>query len=201
MKIKEIIKESNEDIIKKLRNNCSQTIELMKKSNEAIYHGIHNSYPDIEKIKPLKHRMPRDMPKPIHYSINDYLNEKEIKTNRSNSIFGLKEINKDYGDKIFVLFPVNNANISWFEQSEDLYISLRKYLEKKYKKNLDQITKNEIDKNDFKQFLDTLEPNTSLEEYFYNKNSKIEILISSPVYVVKNKIFETTNFKEQIGLL
>ena len=201
MKIKEIIKESNEDMVEKLKSECSQTIELMKKTNEAIYHGSSYDYQNIEKITPKSGRTPRDTPKILHNLVNEYLIEKGIKTNRGNSIFGLKKQDFGYGSSSFVLFPVNNANILWFKNSGDLYQTLIDYVKANHDLKINNVSENELNKNHFKQFLYTLEPNTSLEEYLKNINYDSEIMISSPLYIVKNKIFETTEFKEQIGLL
>ena len=201
MKIKEIIKESNEDTIENLRNECSQTIDLMNKTKKEIYHGTSYGYLDIEKIIPENNRIPKNTPKILNDLINEYLDEKRIKTNRSNSIFGLKEKDYGYGNEFYVLFPVNNANTLWFKDAEDLYISLVGYVENINNKKIKNITAYDIDENDFKKYLDTLKPNTSLKEYFYNDNPDIELLISSPLYLVYTGLFETTEFKEQIGLI
>ena len=201
MKIKEIIKETHEDTIENLRNECSQTIELMNKTNRTIYHGSNRRFNDIEKITPKTGRTPKDTPQLLHNLINEYLDEKKIKTDRSNSIFGLKSYDYHYtNSKFFILFPVNNANVLWFENSEDLFISLNRYIRKNYNKYTKNLSENEIDKNHLKQFLDTLKPNTSLKKYFYNNDYSLELMISSPVYVVNYKFFNTTDFKEQIGL-
>ena len=205
MKIKEIIKETHEDTIENLRNECSQTIDLMKKSNEVIYHGSNFEYLDVEKITPKSGRTPKDIPQALHYLINEYLYEKGIKTTRSNSIFGLKnyEYGFGYGNHNFVLFPVNNANVLWFEGSDDLYISFYNYFKYHVKGvDLENVTQEYINENKtkFKEMLDTLKPNTSLKQYFYNNDPDVEILISSPLYVVINEVFETDDFKYKIGL-
>ena len=202
MKIKEIIKETHEDTIENIRNECSQTIDLMNKTKKEIYHRSNYNYLNIEKITPKTGRKPKDTPQIFHYLINDYLDEKGIKTNRSNSIFGFKAIAPfGYGKNSFVLFPVNNPNILWFEKSYDLYVSLYKYVENNINKNIDDVSENDIDKEKFKEYLNTLEPKTSLKEYLNNNNNDIEILISSPLYLVKKEIFKTKEFREQIGLL
>ena len=202
MKIKEIIKETHEDTIENLRNECSQTIDLMNKTNRTIYHSSNYDFGNIKKITPKSGRKPRDMSELFHNLINDCLNEKGIKTNRGNSIFGFKEQKFTYGNFSYILFPVNNSNVLWFKNSIDLFLTMKRYIRTNFDISIIDMSYRNIEhyKNDFNEMLNFFNPQISLEKYFYN-NINVEIMISSPVYVVKNEVFKTNDFKKQIGLI
>jgi len=125
MRYTQIIKEEKQDITPILREieiKCSDILDMLKHyPNIYLFRGT-NGKPDIFNGTPRQDRKPLSTPIFISEIVDNWFKQYNFKAIRSNSLFVSPswEQAEGYG-KVYMIFPENGYDYTWFENSSDFW--------------------------------------------------------------------------------
>lgn len=116
--------------IQKLYDNCSEIIEIYKKTNRFLYRGLHKKQP-VDKIilkKPRKMRKPKDTSLNIHKIADKVFLENFGWKVRTQGVFATSDYDasKQYGanNHVHIIFPFDGFEYVWSSKVEDAYTDI-----------------------------------------------------------------------------
>lgn len=114
------------DVAKRIATECSNILELYKRTQHVLYRGTRGKHPTIFKSASIANRHPSDTPKLVQRKFDKMLTALGFKAIRSNSIFtnpakmnALEYTDDDEG--LYVIFPVNGFDYTWSKDVGDLF--------------------------------------------------------------------------------
>lgn len=109
---------------------CSDILQVMKSTKKALYRGQWNNEEPYFKKAIRSGREPLNTPSEIHHAIENWMAQHGFAARRSNSLFtsSNRAFATNYGHPYMIL-PKNGFSFSWFENSQDLYVSINEFLD------------------------------------------------------------------------
>jgi hypothetical protein len=128
MRLLEFLDKENA-LINRLRVDCSEFINVLKKSNEKVWRGTHHSIGGIQKFVPRSDRKPKDTNIWVHNLLNkEFL--KKFGWKVRNGVFATSDKNeiliRNYGIP-YLFFPVNGFKFVWSPDIGDLTVAFGRY--------------------------------------------------------------------------
>lgn len=127
MKINEVLMTDQEQIIEKIKKECSEILNIYNSTKDVLYRGDKTHSEDYFYDYPRSNRPPVNSdPTPIKF-IDQTLNFLGFKALRSNSIYTISSFRhaKKFrgGGEIYVIFPTNGFNYTWCTNIPDICVS------------------------------------------------------------------------------
>jgi len=106
---------------KQITSSCSQSLAAMRASRRALYRGAGGAMAYWG--QPWQSRRPADTHRDEQALVDQFLEQAGFAARRGNSIFATSNIRQavDYGDDLYLVFPVNGAAITWNRRIVDFY--------------------------------------------------------------------------------
>jgi len=111
-----------------LEKNCSKFLE--ETGGRKLYRGVRNPIGDTFIGTPRKNRRPKDTPKEIHDSLDDFFDQTFGWNARSEGLFttGSRRFASTYG-LVYEIYPLGEYRFLWAPKIRDLYIRIEEKFE------------------------------------------------------------------------
>lgn len=126
---------ANKDDLRILRKECSEIVDLYKKTNKLFYRGLKNkSQKEMVKIVPRTDRAPKDTTEELHDLADDFFKRTFGWKARSEGVFATPKITDAAGYEqgfglgagAHIIFPANGFKYVWSPEIQDAYENIFK---------------------------------------------------------------------------
>lgn len=116
-----------EELWPTIERECSEALAAMRYfPGDLMYRGINGSRPSIFHDTIRTDREPRDIPMALHQVIDQWMADHGFQARRSNSLFVSSDrMEASMYGTVYLVFPKNGFNFTWFYKTSDLYRYLK----------------------------------------------------------------------------
>ena len=114
---------SPEEVIKMVRKDCSEALNAMIRTHNALWRGSDDSFSGyIKAFTPRTDRRPRDTKKWVHDILDEEFEKKFGWKVRSEAAFATasKSVADGFGNRAYMFFPFDGFEIVWSDKVSDL---------------------------------------------------------------------------------
>jgi hypothetical protein len=125
MRFNELYEFEKQDIsstLNEISDKCSDILSVLKQNpGKFLYRGVKNKQPVFHAV-PRIDRIEASIPKFITEMVNDWLEQYGFKAHIANSLYVTSfDYQADLYGPLYIIFPENGFDFTWFERSADLW--------------------------------------------------------------------------------
>jgi hypothetical protein len=111
-----------EEVIEMVRKNCSEALDAMSRTHNALWRGSNDRIEYIKEFTPRKDRRPRDTKQWVHELIDEEFEKRFGWRVRSEGTFATasKAHADTFGDEGYLFFPFDGFEVVWSDKVSDL---------------------------------------------------------------------------------
>lgn len=121
---KNLYDKSTKEIVEMIEKDCQFFLKSRKRSDDYYFRAMRmGEFGTIGISDSRKDRNPRNTPPTIHKWLDDYFNKRFGWRTRSEGLFASpsKDIAEDYGNDVYVIFPIGKYKVIYDTKIEDIF--------------------------------------------------------------------------------